>query len=169
MAERAALESATFHTKAFDVPAVTAAELMAMRSSDNDNETAILVDVRTAAERRVAKVPGSVSKRDFEARLGDFKNRDVVVMCTVGRRSGAYATSLAARSCCRSVKNSQGIVAYSHHADAFGSGRHALVDDAGRPATRVHVFARPWDFASDRFESVKFGPLGVIAAMLGRG
>ena len=43
---------------------------------------------------------------------------------------------------------------YSHHHLARGAGPHALVDDAGRPATRLHVYARPWDLGSERFESV---------------
>lgn len=168
--EARALESAAFHCGAFpDVPSVGAAELMALRAGDDDE--AVVVDVRTGAERRVARVPRSLSRRDFEARLradaAAFAERDVVVVCTVGRRSGAYASKLAARGArCRRVLNSHGVVAYSHHAAAHGDGPHALVDDAGRPARRIHVFARPWDFASDRFEAVKFGPLGAAMAML---
>jgi len=166
--EARALESAAFHCGAFpDVPSVGAAELMALREGDDG---AVVVDVRTAAERSVARVPQSLSRRDFEARLradaAAFAGRDVVVMCTVGRRSGAYASKLAARGArCRRVLNSHGVVAYSHHPAARGDGPHALVDDAGRPARRIHVFARPWDFASDRFAAVKFGPLGVAMAM----
>ena len=48
--------------------------------------------------------------------------------------------------------------------DAAGTGPHALVDELGAPATRIHVYASPWDLASERFESVKFGVLGAIGA-----
>ena len=89
------------------------------------------------------------------------------MICTVGRRSGNYARQLVMRSC-ENVFNSQGIVAYSHHHLARGAGPHALVDEEGRPATRLHVYARPWDLGSERFESVRFGLVGAArAAMFG--
>ena len=182
--EAAALKSAEFHCSAFDVPAVSTDQLIEMLRRVDDTARPVLVDVRTAAERQVARVPGALSRSEFEAKIADFGDSDVVVMCimaastlslerprgmrpvgTVGRRSGQYAADVQKRGVCKRVWNSHGICAYSHHNDAFGDGPQALVDDAGAPATRVHVYARPWDFASDRFEAVKFGPIGAVAAM----
>ena len=160
--EAAAQRSAAFHCGAFDVPVMSAAELVAMRSAD-EGERPVVVDVRSAAERVVARIPESLSRDEFEASGDEYDARDVVVACTVGRRSGAYAAALAKRRGGR-VFNSTGICCYSHHAEAYGSGPHALVDAAGAPATRIHVYARPWDFASERFEAVKFGPLGAFMA-----
>jgi len=169
--QRAIVRKAEYHCGAFDVPSLTAQEFIALREADD--ASVIVVDVRTDAERSVSQLPRSLSRCDFEQRLNadspSLRDATVVVYCTVGRRSGAYAASLIWRNCCcERVFNSQGIVAYSHHALARGDGPHALVDAVGRPATRVHVYAWPWDLCSGRFESVRFGPLGAAwAAMFG--
>ena len=167
---RAIIRKAEYHCGAFDVPVLTAQELIALR--EKDDAKVIVVDVRTAAERRVARLPRSVSRCYFEAlRLNadaaSLRGVKIVVICTVGRRSGSYARQLVMRGC-ENVFNSQGIVAYSHHHLARGAGPHALVDEEGRPATRLHVYARPWDLGSERFESVCFGLVGAArAAMFG--
>ena len=160
--EAKARKCAESHCAAFPkIAAVTAQEFMELRGPN-----CVVVDVRTREERRVARIPGSISRRAFETSLeeDDYRERDVVVYCTVGRRSGAYATALEKRHLCRSVRNSHGIVAYSHHDDAYGEGPHALVDDDDRPAERIHVYARPWNFANERFAAVEFGFFGAIAA-----
>ena len=168
---RAIIRKAEYHCGAFDVPVLTAQELIALR--EKDDAKVIVVDVRTEAERRVARLPRSVSRCYFEKALrlnadaASLRGVKIVVICTVGRRSGHYARQLVMRSC-ENVFNSQGIVAYSHHHLARGAGPHALVDEEGRPATRLHVYARPWDLGSERFESVRFGLVGAArAAMFG--
>ena len=163
---RAIIRKAEYHCGAFDVPVLTAHELIALR--EKDDAKVIVVDVRTAAERRVARLPRSVSRCYFEnADAASLCGVKIVVICTVGRRSGSYARQLVMRGC-ENVFNSQGIVAYSHHHLARGAGPHALVDEEGRPATRLHVYARPWDLGSERFESVRFGLVGAArAAMFG--
>jgi rhodanese-related sulfurtransferase len=212
---RAIIRKAEYHCGAFDVPVLTAQELIALR--EKDDAKVIVVDVRTAAERRVARLPRSVSRCYFEKALrlnadaASLRGVKIVVICTVGRRSGHYARQLVMRGC-ENVFNSQGIVAcetasfferrrwravaiaaiacrgsrtstrasrrlrggiritrrYSHHHLARGTGPHALVDEEGRPATRLHVYARPWDLGSERFESVRFGLVGAArAAMFG--
>ena len=167
---RAIIRKAEYHCGAFDVPVLTAQDLIALREKD---EAIIVVDVRTEAERRVARLPRSVSRCYFEKALrlnadaASLRGVKIVVICTVGRRSGHYARQLVMRGC-ENVFNSQGIVAYSHHCLARGTGPHALVDEEGRPATRLHVYARPWDLGSERFESVRFGLVGAArAAMFG--
>ncbi len=154
-----------------ELPVLTAQELIALR--EKDDAKVIVVDVRTEAERRVARLPRSVSRCYFEKALrlnadaASLRGVKIVVICTVGRRSGNYARQLLMRGC-EHVFNSQGIVAYSHHHLASGAGPHALVDEEGRPATRLHVYARPWDLGSERFESVRFGLVGAArAAMFG--
>ena len=161
---RAIIRKAEYHCGAFDVPVLTAQELIALR--EKDDAKVIVVDVRTAAERRVARLPRSVSRCYFEnADAASLCGVKIVVICTVGRRSGSYARQLVMRGC-ENVFNSQGIVAYSHHCLARGTGPHALVDEEGRPATRLHVYARPWDLGSERFESVRFGLVGAVRAVM---
>ena len=135
---RAIIRKAEYHCGAFDVPVLTAQELIALREKD---DAGIVGDVRTEAERRVARLPRSVSRCYFEQALrlnadaASLRGVKIVVICTVGRRSGHYARQLVMRGC-ENVFNSQGIVAYSHHHLASGAGPHALVDEERRPATR---------------------------------
>ena len=122
---RAIIRKAEYHCGAFDVPVLTAHELIALR--EKDDAKVIVVDVRTEAERRVARLPRSVSRCYFEKALrlnadaASLRGVKIVVICTVGRRSGHYARQLVMRSC-ENVFNSQGIVAYSHHHLARGAG-----------------------------------------------
>ena len=125
---RAIIRKAEYHCGAFDVPVLTAQELIALR--EKDDAKVIVVDVRTGAERRVARLPRSVSRCYFEKALrlnadaASLCGVKIVVICTVGRRSGSYARQLVMRGC-ENVFNSQGIVAYSHHCLARGTGPHA--------------------------------------------
>lgn len=129
-----------------------------------DKEEVIVVDVRTAPERRVASLNGSVSRADFE-RLDDeaLRGKTVVAICTVGKRSGDFAESLG-EGPWREVLNSEGIVPYSHHPLAT-EGKHGLVDGDGKPASSLHVFASPWDLGSDRFTPVTFGLWHLLLAV----
>ena len=54
---RAIIRKAEYHCGAFDVPVLTAQELIALREKD---DAVIVVDVRTEAERRVARLPLSL-------------------------------------------------------------------------------------------------------------
>ena len=113
---RAIIRKAEYHCGAFGVPVLTAHELIALR--EKDDAKVIVVDVRTEAERRVARLPRSVSRCYFEKALrlnadaASLRGVKIVVICTVGRRSGHYARQLVMRGCAN-VFNSQGIVAYS--------------------------------------------------------
>lgn len=161
--------SADFHCGATSVPCIDAAALVEMMESGSP---VVIVDVRTRCERSVAMIPGSIGVEEFERELasGAFRDAIVVAACTVGRRSGRYADRLesdvSSRDLCKEVRNSMGIVEYSHHPTAYGDGPHALVDAAGHPAARLHVFASPWDLGSDRFVPVRFAPLQAIAVSL---
>ena len=64
---RAIIRKAEYHCGAFDVPVLTAHELIALR--EKDDAKVIVVDVRTEAERRVARLPRSVSRCYFEKAL----------------------------------------------------------------------------------------------------
>ncbi|CAM9184401.1 unnamed protein product [Pylaiella littoralis] len=105
---------------------------------------------------------------------------DVVVpYCTVGYRSGEYAKKLIDLGY-PSVKNSEGVVLWTHEigsglvaspaADTTrtknGSGNDENVagNDAGVEVKRVHVYASPWDYASEDFETVKFTSKGWLTS-----
>ena len=105
----------------------------------------ILVDVRTAAERRVSTIPGAISQREFESLRSDLGARAVVTYCTIGYRSGLYADELRRQGL--DVRNFKGsILAWTH-------GGRPLHSD-GREIRRVHVYGPRWNLAADDFEAI---------------
>ncbi len=109
-------------------------------------ENIVVVDAREPEEREVSYIPGSIGKDEFEARKATLRDREVVVQCTIGYRSGVYAQGLAADGF--RVKNLAGsILAWAHEGGA-------LVDAEGQPTKRVHVYGPTWDLLPDGYESV---------------
>lgn len=153
----AASASARSFCEACSIPALSADEVINLQEREG-RDAVVLVDVRTAPERRVAKLPGALSAAEFEALSDDsLRRRTVIVYCTVGKRSGDFATKLETRPVrpWGALFNSEGIVPYSHHPKARRP-PYGLVDESDEPATRLHVFAFPWDLGSGEFEAVKF-------------
>jgi rhodanese-related sulfurtransferase len=54
-------------------------------------ESWTIVDARTLLERHVSIIPGALNKEAFEAHLDEYAEGPILVYCTAGCRSGAYA------------------------------------------------------------------------------
>lgn len=135
---------------AFNVDEIRAEELL---ERQREQAPLLIVDVRTAAEQSVSRLPGAILADPAEnlyARaeiLQFFKDHaadpraQVVVYCAGGYRSArsiareAPATGAASRT--RIVNLRGGIIAY---ANAGG----ALVDVRGQPTPRVHGYNSTW-------------------------
>ena len=106
---------------------------------------ALFVDVRDSEEQGISMLPGAVTDEAFVKELDKFKDRTVILYCTVGYRSGKLARRLAGRG--MTLRNLRG-------------GIRAWVHDGGRiydhkgETRRIHVFGRKWDLAPERYESV---------------
>jgi len=130
------------------VEAIAVAELAAYMAQHPE---ALLVDVRSPVEQGVSRLPGAISQTEFEAMYGaDPQNdpqapRPVVVYCTVGYRSGLYASQLAARGW-QAVNLAGSILAWTH---AQGT----LVDPQGQPTDQVHVYGALWDLAAEGYRT----------------
>jgi rhodanese-related sulfurtransferase len=127
-----------------DAPEVTAAELLAGLPAKR-----IFIDARTAAERAVSQIAGSISPAEFEEKLKSApaaKAADVVVYCTIGYRSGLLVSALTARGI-RARNLRGGVLAWI----AQGG---PVFDAAGKPSQRVHVYAKPWALVPAGFEAV---------------
>lgn len=126
--------------------------------------------MRCDPERRVARLPRSVSAAEFEAITNDQLNeRTIVCYCTVGKRSGDFVTQLDRRHVkpWRALYNSEGILPYSHHPLAADSKIYGLVDHSGARASALHVFfAFFWDLGSDRFDVVSFDIFTALVAAI---
>ena len=135
-----------------------------------DSGEAILVDVRKDAERAVSVIPGSFSQAEFEAlSQQQLEGKTVIPYCTMGYRSGQYATQLldiiagkgkgkAASTLhskmkgVRGVLNGTGVVLWTHDPTVA-----PLVDPKSQtPAKEVHVFGSTWDLAADGYKTQTF-------------
>jgi rhodanese-related sulfurtransferase len=107
-------------------------------------EDAVLVDVRTAAERLVSAIPGSITSEEFRADPARFADRPVVAYCTIGERSARFAQEMAQSGV--EVFNFEGsILAWTHEGGP-------LVDANG-PTRDVHVYGSTWDLAASGFQT----------------
>jgi rhodanese-related sulfurtransferase len=121
-----------------DVPVVLAPQLLQELSGA---QPPLLLDVRDADERAVSVIPGALSE------LGSIApGTRVVVYCTVGLRSGISARELRTRGI-DAVNLRGGILAWL----AAGG---TLVDPAGNPTRRVHVYGRRWNAVPEDVEAI---------------
>jgi rhodanese-related sulfurtransferase len=122
-----------------DAPAVAAYALK------QDQRARIWVDVRSAKERKVSAIPGAILLAELPAAL-KAKKRDVVVYCTVGYRSGLAVLELKKQGiAARNLRG--GILAWL----AVGG---AIVDPAGKPTQKVHVYGKAWAVVPEGFEAI---------------
>jgi sodium/bile acid cotransporter 7 len=105
-----------------------------------------MVDVRTAPERAVSMIPGAVSKEAFEAHLDEHANRPILVYCTAGCRSGAYAKELRERGL-NAFNLRGGILAWALNGGPF-------FDPDEEPTRRVHVHGQGWNVLPPGYEAV---------------
>lgn len=120
-------------TQHIHVPTIRADSLKAQIGDTN----LILVDVRQPNEQIVSMLPGALTTYELAQKCkGGFpKGKRVVVYCTIGRRSGEYATQLQSRDL--PVQNLEGgILAWTH------AGGLLERDSVGVrvPTKKVHVY-----------------------------
>ena len=105
----------------------------------------VLVDVREPREREVSMIPGALSSQEFERNIDKYKDRTIVVYCTIGFRSGIYAEKL--QNTDLTMLNLRGsILAWVH------SGQQ-VVNTQG-PTHRVHVYGPEWNLLPDDYQGV---------------
>lgn len=144
-----------------EVPEVTVEELHQWLQDDaaaTAGGQLVLVDVRSAAEQQVSRLPGpsTLTQQEFEARGPEaFVGKRIVCYCTVGYRSGQYAKQLRRRHGLDARNLRGSILAWTH-------GGHPLVEppgpdgEAGRETRRVHVYSREWALQAPGYEAVVF-------------
>jgi sodium/bile acid cotransporter 7 len=126
-------------------PEVPGANATEVRTALADGGT-VLVDVRPAVERGISTIPGAIGKDEFERRAQELRGREIITYCTIGHRSAAYAEELLTDGW--NARNFDGsLLAWTH---AGGD----LVDAAGEPTKRLHVYGARWDLAADGYETV---------------
>eukprot|EP00978_Attheya_sp_CCMP212_P008373 scaffold19715_cov54-Attheya_sp.AAC.5 len=169
--ERCLLQAKKYQGKFPHVPAISSTELVAQKKLDNgrsgfEKSGLIIVDVRSAAERSISVIPGSVSLADFEddictksvidSKMNEVDNL-IVLYCTVGYRSGMEATRLKKMYDLENVYNLDGIVAYTHAAaneqkDGRSNNLHLVHPLTQNGTYKVHTFGPGWGHVPDMYE-----------------
>ncbi|WP_231742231.1 rhodanese-like domain-containing protein [Stieleria varia] len=93
----------------------------------------VLVDVRTDKEVSVSIIPGAITKSQFEKNQAKYRGKLVIPYCTVGGRSGSYASQLAGKGV--KVRNYKGSILKWVDAEL------PLVTLQGQPTNRVHTYS----------------------------
>lgn len=124
-----------------DVPDLTVEELIAMR----ERPDIVLVDRREREEQKVSMIPGAVTSEEFERNFEEYKDKVIVVYCTIGSRSGHYAKRLI-RDGMRAYNLKGSILAWTH------AGQKLITE--GKETKRVHVYGRRWNLAPKGYEAV---------------
>ncbi|MCB1948870.1 rhodanese-like domain-containing protein [Nitrosomonas sp.] len=120
-----------------DIPAISSNSLRSQLV--NNNQHNVIVDVRNPEERHVSTIPGAISQEDFERDRTDYQNKQIVVYCTIGYRSGHYVRLL----------RQQGFDAYNLSEGILGWTQidGQLINARGQVTKQVHVYSRPWNLA----------------------
>jgi sodium/bile acid cotransporter 7 len=126
-----------------EVPWLTPSEFLE-RSRE---EPWTIVDVRTPPERGVSMIPGAIRKEAFEAHLDEHVERSILVYCTAGCRSGAYAEQLRERGL-NAFNLRGGVLAWALNGGSF-------VSPGGEGTRRVHVHGSPWNVLPPEYEAVR--------------
>jgi rhodanese-related sulfurtransferase len=98
----------------------------------------VLVDVRSAKERSVSIISGSITAEMLEKNLDTYKNKHILVYCTIGERSSAYAAKLLAGGYKHVANLRGGVLAWAL------AGKYFITSDKTK-TRKVHVYASAWN------------------------
>lgn len=105
----------------------------------------VLLDVRQPEEQEVSMLPGAITKEEFEANADAYKDKSIVVYCTIGHRSGIYTAGLKDKGF--NARNLKGaVLSWSHAGGEF--------TDTNGPTKRVHVFSPKVNLIAEGYEAV---------------
>ena len=124
-----------------DTPDVSVEELIVMK----ENSNIVIVDRRKKKEQDVSMLPGAITAKEFEKNIERYRDKTIVVYCTIGSRSGHYAKRLQKKGI--SAFNLKGSILSWIHAG------QRIVDKDGE-TRRVHVYGPEWNLVPDGYEAV---------------
>jgi len=111
----------------------------------NPVEKAVIVDVRTPAERKVSFIPGSISQTEFEKNNTKYKGFKIIAYCTIGYRSAQFAQTI----------TTLGFEVYNLKGGILSWVNSGLpIVDANGPTRKVHVYGRKWNLIPKSYEAI---------------
>ncbi len=105
----------------------------------------IYVDVREDKEIKVSMIPNAITMKEFSLNEDQFKDKNIVVYCTIGYRSGLFTKKLLDKGF-SAFNLKGGVLMWSHADKEFTSN--------GKPTKKVHVYGGTWDLVNDGYTSV---------------
>ncbi|MEM8828436.1 MAG: rhodanese-like domain-containing protein [Cyanobacteria bacterium P01_G01_bin.19] len=138
---------AMYREYAREFPQVKGITVQKLQQLQQQNQNIILVDVRSPKEREVSIIPGAITSEEFEANLEQYEDSNAIIVayCTIGYRSGKYASKLRQQGI--EILNLEGsLLAWS-----YIEGK--LVDRNGS-TNKVHVFGRQWQLTADDYQPI---------------
>jgi rhodanese-related sulfurtransferase len=113
----------------------------------SEQEDWSIVDVRSQREQAVSIIPGSLGGEEFEVHIEEHKDKHILVYCTAGCRSGAYAHALRDR----------GFDAFNLRGGVLGWARAGgpFVTLARQPTRHVHVHGNRWSVLPPGYQAVR--------------
>lgn len=132
------------------VNSIKADRLKEMIEKDNAGKSTrplVLVDVRTVGETNISVIASknTLLKAEFEARMDEFKDHDVVCYCTAGYRSGMFCNEALSRGfpAARLFNLEGSILSASHYGLPLMvrvGGKNVDGSFQTEPTDRVHVW-----------------------------
>ena len=115
------------------VPEVTAGQIRNLQGEREFEDRFVMVDVRSKEEMDVSMMPGAITKAEFEENSTLHQGKSVIVYCTIGVRSGNYASTL----------NRKGWKAWNYKGSILDWCKNSLpLTIDGEKTNRVHTYNR---------------------------
>jgi rhodanese-related sulfurtransferase len=142
MTDRLAIALAEFTKHAeknSNIPVIRTKEILEMMNSYDENHL-LLVDVRSPPEIDISTINNAITREELELLpFEDTKDKHIVLFCTIGLRSGNYASELVNRGY-SDVRNGEGVVLWSH----LSEGEAFFNRKQGAFTMEIHGFGKPW-------------------------
>ena len=110
-----------------------------------NQDSIILVDVRSRKERRVSMIPNAISQKAFDKNRARFKQRKIIVYCTIGYRSGEQVVKLRKKGL-DAYNLIGGVLAWAHAGQFFAA--------PDGDSLRFHVYGKKWNLAPEKYKAV---------------
>jgi len=75
-------------------PTITAQEIRSVLADEKRKDNFVIVDVRSESESDVSVIPGAITEAEFKRTEADHQGKEIIAYCTIGVRSGKFASRL---------------------------------------------------------------------------
>lgn len=111
-----------------------------------NDPNAILVDVRSDEEQKVSRIPGAITRKEFESKRDQYKDKTIIAYCTIGARSTKYTLNL--------IKEGHKAFNLKESILGWANRKLPLVTPSGEATKKVHVYGEAWNLLPTDYEGV---------------